>query len=118
MKVIAAVLVSSVVLAGGAWAADAHTFAGPTTAQFNALKAQVTALQKKNNTLTLATAALIDFDKQCLDSWKGVKQYAGYSVVFTDNSTGTTTALDFSSAGDTPNGYLALAASDCTNKIP
>ena len=87
-------------------------------AQFKALKTQVAALQKTNNTLTAATAALIIFDKRCLDSWKGVKDYNGYSVVFTDNTTGTTTALDWAASGNTPDGYFPLATSDCTNTIP
>lgn len=117
MKVIAAVLVSTAVLAGGAWAADTQATAGPTTAQFNALKAEVTALKKANNTLTLATAALINFDKECLNTWKGVKEYGGYSVVFTDNSTGTTTALDLSATTDTPDFYMPFASSDCSNKL-
>ena len=117
MKVIAAVFVTSIVLAGGAWAAGTHSFAGPTTAQFNALKAQLAALQKKNTTLTRATAAVIIFDKQCLDSWKGVKDYGGFSAVFTDKSTGTTTALDWVSNGDTPDDYLPVATSDCTNRL-
>jgi len=118
MKVIAAVLVSSIVLAGGAWAADTRTSAGPTMPQFNALTAQVAALQKKNDTLTLATALMITFDKQCLDAWKGVKDYGGYSATFSDNSTGTSTALDWTATSDTSDGYLPLAKSDCTNKIP
>jgi hypothetical protein len=118
MKAIAAVLVSSVVLAGSAWAADTHSFAGPSKAQFNALKAQVAALKKKNDTLTLATVALINFDKQCLDRWKGVKDYGGYSSVFTDGTTGTSSALDLAATGDTPDFYMPFASSDCTNKIP
>ena len=118
MKIVAAVLVSSIVMAGGAWAADTHISAGPTVAQFYALKTQVTVLQSKYNTLTQAIGALIIFDKQCLNNWKAVKEYSGYNTVFSDNSTGTTTALDWPVTGDTPDGFLALAKSDCSNQVP
>jgi outer membrane murein-binding lipoprotein Lpp len=125
MKVIAAVFVSSIVLAGGAWAANTQTTAGPTMAQFKALKAQVAALQTKDKALTAATAtALIvakqleTFDSQCLNGWKSVKEYGGFNVTFQDNTTGTGTGLDWTAQGDTGDGFLPLATSDCTNKAP
>jgi hypothetical protein len=117
VKTVAAVLVSSIVLAGGAWAADTHTSGGPTTAQFNALKKQVAALQKQNNTILAATAALVIFDKKCVDSWKAVTDYNGYGYTFSDSTTGQTTALDLAQSGETPIGYVPVAGSDCTNAL-
>lgn len=49
-------------------------------AQFNALKTQVAALQKKNTEVTEATGELILFDRKCVDNWKSVKEYSGYNI--------------------------------------
>ena len=84
--------------------------AGPTRAEFNALKKQVATLKKDD----VATKAALD---ACLTRAMPVIQYDGFESRATDGSTFITTALDIAEAGDTPTMYLLDVGQACATLI-
>jgi hypothetical protein len=78
-----------------------------TPAQFRALKAQVAKIRNDLNTTTAVLSGCV------MGTALPVSQYTGY-VYTPDGGTnfGTTTALDLTEQGGTPNGYALLVNSD------
>jgi hypothetical protein len=80
--------------------------AGPSRAEFNALKKQVATLKKDE-------AAIAG----CFTAAMPVIQYDGYESRATDGTTFITTALDIAEAGDPPKMYLLDVGADCAKAI-
>jgi hypothetical protein len=84
--------------------------AGPTRAEFNALKKQVATLKKDD----VATRAVLS---NCFTAAIPVIQYGGYESRADDGTTFTTTALDLADVGDTPTTYLLDVGQACASGI-
>ncbi|MBA3734150.1 MAG: hypothetical protein H0W90_02960 [Actinobacteria bacterium] len=84
--------------------------AGPSRAEFNALKKQVAVLKKDD----LAVQAVLN---GCFSSAIPVVRYNGYESRADDGSTFVTTALDVAEAGDTPMMYLLDVGQGCATVI-
>jgi hypothetical protein len=84
--------------------------AGPSRAEFNALKKQVAAL-KKDDTAVQAVLG------SCLTSGVPVLQYVGYEIRADDGTTFVDTALDVAAPGDTPTMYLLDVGQACAQVI-
>jgi hypothetical protein len=80
--------------------------AGPSRAEFNALKKQVAALKLKEATV-----------EACFNGAAPVIRYDGYESRATDGSTFITTALDIAETGDTPQMYLLDVGQTCASAI-
>jgi hypothetical protein len=77
--------------------------AGPSRAEFSALKKQVAAIKVVLNT--------------CFTSGLPAIQYDGYESRATDGSTFITTGLDVAGQGDTPQYYLLDVGQSCASTI-
>lgn len=84
--------------------------AGPSRAEFNALKKQVTTLKKDDNAIQAVLSA-------CFTSGVPVLQYLGYEIRADDGSTFVDTALDVAAPGDTPTMYLLDVGQACAQVI-
>jgi hypothetical protein len=84
--------------------------AGPTRAEFNALKKQVATL-KKDDTAFQAVLAV------CFHSGVPVLQYSGYESRAADGTTVVTTALNVAKLGDTPTQYLLDIGQACAQVL-
>ncbi len=84
--------------------------AGPSRAEFNALKKQVAALKKDD----VAIQAVLS---TCFTSAVPVIQYDGYESRAPDGTTFITTALDVAEQGDTPTMYLLDVGQGCATVI-
>jgi hypothetical protein len=93
-----------------ATAAPASQQAGPSRAEFTALKARVAKVEK--NTTTIATLLA-----GCLQKGVPVSRYDGYVAVDNANNPITTTALDVEDSGQTPQAYLLDIGQTCSSAI-
>jgi hypothetical protein len=84
--------------------------AGPSRAEFNALKKQVATLKKDD----LAIQTVLN---NCFTTAVPVIQYEGYESRANDGTTFVTTALDVAEAGDTPTTYLLDVGQACAAVI-
>ncbi len=84
--------------------------AGPSRAEFNALKKQVAALKKDDVTVQGVL-------NNCFTNAIPVIRYDGYESRATDGSTFITTALDVAETGDTPTTYLLDVGQSCASVI-
>jgi hypothetical protein len=84
--------------------------AGPTRAEFNALKKQVATLKKDD----VATQAVLS---NCFTAAIPVIRYDGYESRAADGTTFITTALDVAEVGDTPTTYLLDVGQACASGI-
>ena len=84
--------------------------AGPSRAEFNALKKQVATLKKDD----VATQTVLN---NCFTTAIPVIQYDGYESRATDGTTFITTALDVAEVGDTPTTYLLDVGQACATVI-
>jgi len=84
--------------------------AGPTRAEFNALKKQVATLKKDD----VATQTVLN---NCFTTAIPVIRYDGYESRATDGTTFITTALDVAEVGDTPTTYLLDVGQACASVI-
>lgn len=84
--------------------------AGPSRAEFNALKKQVAALKKDDEAVKTVLGV-------CFKSGVPVLQYAGYESRALDGTTVFTTALNVAKLGDTPTLYLLDIGQDCAQAI-
>ena len=84
--------------------------AGPTRAEFNALKKQVATL-KKDDTGVKAVLSV------CFHSGVPVLQYPGYESRAADGTTVVTTALNVAKQGDTPTQYLLDIGQTCAQAL-
>jgi hypothetical protein len=84
--------------------------AGPSRAEFNALKKQVATLKKDD----VATQTVLN---NCFTTAIPVIQYDGYESRATDGTTFITTALDVAEVGDTPTTYLLDVGQACAGVI-
>jgi len=84
--------------------------AGPTRAEFNALKKQVATLKKDD----VATKAVLS---NCFTAAIPVIRYDGYESRADDGTTFITTALDVAEVGDTPTTYLLDVGQACASGI-
>jgi hypothetical protein len=84
--------------------------AGPSRAEFNALKRQVVALKKDDTAIQAVLGA-------CFTSGIPVVQYDGYESRAQDGTTFVTTALDVVEQGDTPTMYLLDVGQACAQVI-
>jgi hypothetical protein len=84
--------------------------AGPSRAEFNALKKQVAVLKKDDTAVQAILSA-------CFTSAVPVLRYGGYESRADDGSTFVTTALDVAETGDTPTVYLLDVGQACANVI-
>ena len=84
--------------------------AGPTRAEFNALKKQVATLKKDD----VATQAVLT---NCFTTAIPVIRYDGYESRADDGTTFITTALDVAEVGDTPTTYLLDVGQACASGI-
>ncbi len=84
--------------------------AGPSRAEFNALKKQVTVLKKDDATVQGVL-------NNCFTSAVPVLSYVGYQARADDGSTFITTALDVAAAGDTPEHYVLDVGQACASVI-
>ncbi len=84
--------------------------AGPSRAEFNALKKQVATLKKDD----VATQAVLN---NCFTTAIPVIRYDGYESRATDGTTFITTALDIAEVGDTPTTYLLDVGQACASVI-
>ena len=84
--------------------------AGPSRAEFNALKKQVAVLKKDDAT----TQGVLN---NCFTTAIPVIQYDGYESRAADGTTFVTTALDVAEAGDTPTTYLLDVGQACASVV-
>jgi hypothetical protein len=84
--------------------------AGPSRAEFNALKKQVATLKKDDTAIQTVLGA-------CFTSGIPVLQYVGYEVRADDGTTFVDTALDIAAQGDTPTMYLLDVGQACAQVI-
>jgi hypothetical protein len=84
--------------------------AGPSRAEFNALKKQVATLKKDD-------VAVQQVLNTCLTGGVPVIQYDGYESRASDGTTFVTTALDVAVPGDTPSVYLLDVGQACASVI-
>jgi len=84
--------------------------AGPSRAEFNALKKQVATLKKDD----VATQTVLN---NCFTTAIPVIRYDGYESRATDGTTFITTALDIAEVGDTPTTYLLDVGQACASVI-
>ena len=84
--------------------------AGPSRAEFNALKKQVATLKKDDNSIQAVLGA-------CFTSGIPIIQYDGYESRATDGTTFITTGLDVAQQGDTPTMYLLDVGQACAQVI-
>ena len=84
--------------------------AGPSRAEFNALKKQVATLKKDDNAIQAVLGA-------CFTSGIPIIQYNGYESRATDGTTFITTGLDVAQQGDTPTMYLLDVGQACAQVI-
>jgi hypothetical protein len=84
--------------------------AGPTRAEFNALKKQVAVLKKDDTAVQAVLGA-------CFTAGIPVIQYLGYEIRADDGTTFVDTALDVAAAGDTPTMYLLDVGQACAQVI-
>lgn len=84
--------------------------AGPSRAEFNALKKQVAALKKDDTAIQAVLGA-------CFTTGIPVVQYDGYESRAQDGTTFITTALDVAEQGDTPTMYLLDVGQACAQVI-
>jgi hypothetical protein len=84
--------------------------AGPTRAEFSALKKQVAVLKKDD----LAIQAVLG---ACFTGAVPVLRYDGYESRADDGTTFVTTALDVAETGDTPSVYLLDVGQACASVI-
>ena len=84
--------------------------AGPSRAEFHALKKQVATLKKDD----VATRAVLS---NCFTAAIPVIRYDGYESRAADGSTFITTALDVAEVGDTPTTYLLDVGQACASGI-
>jgi len=84
--------------------------AGPSRAEFNALKKQVATLKKDDTAIQAVLGA-------CFTSGIPVLQYVGYEVRADDGTTFVDTALDIAAQGDTPTMYLLDVGQTCAQVI-
>jgi hypothetical protein len=80
--------------------------AGPSRAEFNALKKQVATVKKDEQALAA-----------CFNGAAPIIRYDGYESRATDGSTFITTALDVAETGDTPQIYLLDVGQACADAI-
>ena len=107
-------LVATALLAVALYAATAQSGQEAVTpAQFRALSAKVTKIRTDLNA-TIAVMAT------CVMGTAGpITRYSGYVAADSNNQPFTTTALDLTDQGDTPNGFALLVSGDqaCINLI-
>ena len=84
--------------------------AGPSRAEFNALKKQVATLKKDD----LAIQAVLN---GCFNGAVPVAQYSDYETRAADGSTSVSTGLDVVATGDTPQVYLLDVGQVCASVI-
>ena len=84
--------------------------AGPSRAEFTALKKQVATLKKDD----LAIQAVLN---GCFTGAVPVAQYADYETRAADGSTSVSTGLDVVATGDTPQVYLLDVGQACASVI-
>jgi hypothetical protein len=84
--------------------------AGPSRAEFNALKKQVAVLKKDD----LAIQAVLG---ACLNGAVPTTRFGDYEARAADGSTFVTTGLDVADSGDTPAVYLLDVGVSCANVI-
>ena len=84
--------------------------AGPSRAEFNALKKQVATLKKDD----LAIQAVLN---GCFSGAVPVAQYSDYETRAADGSTSVSTGLDVVATGDTPQVYLLDVGQACASVI-
>ena len=84
--------------------------AGPSRAEFNALKKQVAVLKKDDATIQGVLS-------NCFTTAVPVIQYDGYESRAADGTTFVTTALDVAEAGDTPTTYLLDVGQACASVV-
>jgi hypothetical protein len=93
-----------------ATAAPAGQQAGPSRAEFNALKKRVTKVEKDTNAALVVLAG-------CLQRGVPVARYNGYLAVDSNGAQGQTTALDVADDGTTPQAYLLDIGQTCASAI-
>jgi hypothetical protein len=84
--------------------------AGPSRAEFNALKKQVSTLKKDDTAIQAVLGS-------CLSSGVPALQYSGYEIRADDGTTFVDTALDVAAPGDTPTMYLLDVGQACAQVI-
>ena len=84
--------------------------AGPTRAEFNALKKQVAVLKKDDTAFQTVLA-------NCFSGAVPILRYDGYESRAQDGTTFVTTALDVAETGDTPTMYLLDVGQSCASVI-
>ena len=84
--------------------------AGPSRAEFNALKKQVATLKKHD-------AAVQAFLAACFTSAVPTRQYSDYESKAADGSTRLVTALDVARVGDAPQYYFLDVGQPCASAI-
>jgi hypothetical protein len=84
--------------------------AGPSRAEFNALKKQVATLKKHDATVQAVLTT-------CFTSAVPTAQYSDYQSKAADGSTSTVTALDVAQAGDAPSYFLLDVGQSCASAI-
>jgi hypothetical protein len=84
--------------------------AGPSRAEFNALKKQVSVLKKDDTAIQTVL-------NSCFTSAVPAASYDGYEYRATDGSTVITSAMDVTAAGDTPTMYLLDVGQACASVI-
>ena len=84
--------------------------AGPSRAEFNALKKQVAVLKKDDATVQGVL-------NNCFTTAIPSASYDGYEYRLSDGSTVITSAMDISAAGDTPTMYLLDVGPACASVI-
>jgi hypothetical protein len=84
--------------------------AGPTRAEFNALKKQVAVLKKDDVAIQAILAG-------CLTRAAPVVEYGGYQAKADDGTIIETTALDIVDEGDTPQLYILDVGQACANAL-
>ena len=84
--------------------------AGPTRAEFNALKKQVAVLKKDDQAVQAVLGA-------CLNAAVPSVRHLRYEARAADGSTFITTGLDIADTGDAPQVYLLDVGQTCANAI-
>lgn len=104
MKTVLAVLLTALVTSSGAYAVERAV----TPRQFNALKAQVQTLQKRQN-------IILGYIGTCLSQWKPLTQFNNYLALDEQaNQPFETSGLDLTGSGEQPSFFAPTAAQDCT----